>query len=97
MLISESIVIIWIKGDHLLYSTLSGGMIGYGLGNVCYIVIFSPGKYLLYSKVSRGKVYYIANMPMGNVYYIVTFRGKVCYVEGLLYDTGTWLKRVSDY
>jgi hypothetical protein len=25
---SESIVIIWIKGEHLLYSKISGGMIG---------------------------------------------------------------------
>ena len=71
MLNSESIVIIRIKGEHLLYSKISGGMIGYGWGNVCYIVIFSPGEYLLYSKVSEGKVYYIANIPRGNVYYIV--------------------------
>jgi hypothetical protein len=27
---SESIVIIGIKGEHLLYSNISGGMIGYG-------------------------------------------------------------------
>ena len=52
-------------------------MIGYGWGNVCYIVFFSPGEYLLYSTVSGGKVYYIANIPRGNV----------CYAEGLLYDT----------
>jgi len=53
-------------------------MIGYGWGNVCYIVNLPPGEYLLYSKVSGGKVYYIANIP----------RGEVCYAEGLLYDTG---------
>ena len=60
MLNSESIVIIRIKGGHLLYSKISGGMIGYGWGNV-----------LLYSKVFGGKVYYgyIANIPRGNVYY----------------------------
>ena len=78
MLNSESIVIIWIKGAHLLYSKISGGMIGYGWGNVCYIVNFSPGELLLYNKVSGGKLYCIANIP----------RGKVCYAEGLLYDTG---------
>jgi hypothetical protein len=33
----ESIVIIRIKGEHLLYSKRSGGMIGYGWGNVCSI------------------------------------------------------------
>ena len=71
MLNSESIVIIQIKGEHLLYSKISGGMIGYGWGNVCYIVFFSPGKYLLYSTVSGGKFYYIANIPRGNVYYSV--------------------------
>ena len=62
MLNSESIVIIRIKEEHLLYSNISG--------NVCYIV----------------------NFPRGNIYYIVkyqTFRGKVCYAEGLLCDTGT--------
>ena len=78
MLNSESIVIIRIKGEHLLYSKISGGMIGYGWGNVCYIVSFPPGEYLLHSKVSRGEVYYIANIPRGNVY----------NAEGLLYDTG---------
>ena len=40
-------------------------MIGYGWGNVCYIVNSPPGEYLLYSKVSGGKVYYIANIPRG--------------------------------
>ena len=79
MLNSESIVIIRIKGEHLLYSKISGGMIGYGWGNVCYIVSFPPGEYLLHSKVSRGEVYYIANIPGG---------GDVYYAEGLLYDTG---------
>jgi hypothetical protein len=64
---SESIVIIRIKGEHLLYSTISGGMIGYGWRNVCYIVNFPPGEYILYSKVSGGKVYYIANIPKGNI------------------------------
>ena len=54
-------------------------MIGYGWGNVCYIVNSPPGEYLLYSKVSGGKVYYIANSPRGNVYYIVNIPG-----EGLL-------------
>ena len=44
-------------------------MIGYGWGNVCYTVFFSPGKYLLYSTVSGGKFHYIANIPRGNVYY----------------------------
>ena len=79
MLNSESIVIIRIKGEHLLYSKIPGGMIGYGWGNVCYIVNFPPGEYLLYSKVSGGKVYYIANIPRGNVYYLVNIPG-----EGLL-------------
>ena len=67
MLNSESIAIIRIKGEHLLYSKISGGggMIGYGWGNVCYIVNSPPGEYLLYSKVSGGKVYYIANIPRG--------------------------------
>ena len=46
------------------------------------------GECLLYGKVSEGKVYYIANIPRGNVY-VVNIRGKVCYAEGLLYDTGT--------
>jgi hypothetical protein len=54
-----------IKGEHLLYSKISGRMIGYGWGNVCYIVNFPLGEYLLYSKVSGGKVYYIANIPRG--------------------------------
>ena len=54
-------------------------MIGYGWGNVCYIVIFSPGEYLQYSKVFGGKVYYIANIPK-----VVNIPG-----ERLLYDTGT--------
>ena len=38
-------------------------MIGYEWGNVCYIVNFPTGEYLLYSKVSGGKVYYIVNIP----------------------------------
>ena len=38
-------------------------MIGYGWGNVGYIVNFPPGEYLLYSKVSGGKIYYIVNIP----------------------------------
>jgi hypothetical protein len=77
---SESIVIIRIKGEYLLYSKISGGMIGYGWGNVCYIVIFLPGEYLLYSKVSGGKIYYIANIPRGEcLLYIVNLP-----VEGLL-------------
>ena len=57
-------------------------MIGYGWGNACYIVNFTPGEYLLYSKVSGGKVYYIANIPRGNVLNIPG--------EGLLYDTGSY-------
>jgi hypothetical protein len=40
-------------------------MIGYGWGNVCYIVNFPKGEYLLYSKVFGGKVDYIANIPRG--------------------------------
>ena len=83
MLNSESIVIIRIKEEHLLYSKIAGGMIGYGCGYVCYIVHFPPGEYLLYSKVSGGKVYYVANIQWGNVCYIVNIPG-----EGLLYDTG---------
>ena len=43
-------------------------MIGYGWGNACYIVNLPPGEYLLNSKVSGGKIYYIANIPRGNVY-----------------------------
>ena len=65
MLNSESIVIIRIKREHLLYNKISGGMIGYGWRNVCYIVNFPPGEYLLYSKVSGGKVYYIVKYPEG--------------------------------
>ena len=79
MLNSESTVIIRIKGEHLLYRKISGGMIDYGWGNVCYLVNFPSGEYLLYSKVSGGKVYYIANIQRGNVHYIVNIPG-----EGLL-------------
>ena len=80
MLNSESIVIIRIKGEHLLYRKISGG----GgdqlwMGECLLYRIVSPGEYVLYSKISGGKVYYIANIP----------RGKVCYAEGLLCDTGT--------
>ena len=64
-------------------------MIGYGWGNVCYIVNFPPGEYILYSKVSGGKVCYIANIPRGNVYYIVNLPGEGLLCEVLLYDTGT--------
>jgi hypothetical protein len=39
----------------------------YYIVNVCYIVNFPPGEYLLYSKVSGRKVYYTANIPRGNV------------------------------
>jgi hypothetical protein len=60
---SESIAMIRIKWEHLLYSNISWGMIGYGCGNVCYIVNSPPGEYLLYNKVSGGKVYYIVNIP----------------------------------
>jgi hypothetical protein len=42
---SESMVIIRIKGEHLLHSKISEGMIGYRWGNVCCIVNFSPGAY----------------------------------------------------
>jgi hypothetical protein len=42
---SESIVIIPIKGEHLLYSNISAVMIGYGWGNVCYIVNVPPGNF----------------------------------------------------
>ena len=52
---SESIVIIGIKGEHFLYSKISGGIIGYGWGNVCYIVNFSPGENIIYSKLSAGE------------------------------------------
>ena len=42
----------------------------------------------------------LVNIPPGNIYYIVKYRGeglvyskysegKVCYAEGLLYDTGS--------
>jgi hypothetical protein len=86
----ESIVIIRIKGKYLLYSKIFGGMIGYGWGNVCYILNFPPGEYLLYSQVSGRKAYYIANIPRGNVHYIVNIPG-----EGLLYDTGIQWVRVS--
>ena len=93
---SESIVIIRIKGEHLLCSKISGGMIGYGWGNVCYIVNFPPGEYLLYSKVSGGKVYYIANIPiyskhsggrfaMRKVYYTTpALIGSLCIKRNLL-------------
>ena len=82
MLNSESMVIIRIKGEHLLYSKISGGMIGYVWGNVCYIVHFPPGEYLLYSKVSGG-------WGEGCLLYSKYSERKVCYAEGLLYDTGT--------
>jgi hypothetical protein len=36
VLSSESIVIIRIKGEHLLYSKIFGGMIGYGWEHVVY-------------------------------------------------------------
>ena len=62
---SESIVIIRIKGGHLLYSKISGGLIGYGWMHFCYIVMFPQGniyyivkhprKGLLYSKYSEGE------------------------------------------
>ena len=29
--------------------------VGYGWGNVCYVVNFPPGEYLLYSKVPGGR------------------------------------------
>jgi hypothetical protein len=90
MLKSESKVIIRIKGEHLLYSKISGGMIGYGWGNVCNIVNFPLGEYLLYSKVSGGKVYYIANIPRWNVYYIVNIP-----VESLLCGRFTIRHRIS--
>ena len=81
MLNSESIVIIRIKGEHLLYRKISG--VGGGdqlwMGECLLYRKVSPGEYVLYSKISGGKVYYIANIP----------RGKVCYAEGKLYDTGT--------
>jgi hypothetical protein len=67
-------------------------MIGYGWGNVGYIVNFPPGEYLLYSKVSRGKVYYILNIPRGNVYYIVNIPG-----EGLLCRRFTIRHRNKEY
>jgi hypothetical protein len=88
---SESIVIIRIKGEHFLYSKISGWMIGYGWWNVCYEANFPPGEYLLYSKVSGGKVYYIANIPRGNVYYIVNIPG-----EGLLCGRFTIRHRYID-
>ena len=44
-------------------------MIGYGWGNVCYLVHFPLGEYLLYSNIPKG----------------------VCYVEGVLYDTGIYV------
>ena len=78
MLNFESIVIIRIKEEHLLYSKISGGgggMIDYGWENVCYIVNFPPGEYLLYNKISGG-VYYIANIPMGYVFYIMNIPGE---------------------
>ena len=70
MLNSESIVIIWIKGEHLLYSKISGRMIGYGWGNVCYIVNFPPREYLLYSKgkFAMQKVYYTTPETFGNIH-----------------------------
>ena len=87
MLNSDSIVIIRIKGEHLLYSKISGWMIGYGWGNVCYIVNFPPGEYVLYSKVSEGKVYYVANIPRGNVYFIVNIPGGRFAMRKVYYTT----------
>ena len=42
------------NSHHFHPFTTTVTIIGYGWGNVCYIVDFSPGKYLLYSKVSGG-------------------------------------------
>ena len=87
MLISESIVIIRIKGESLLYSKISGRMIGYGWGNVCKIVNFPPGEYLLYSKVSRRNAYSIANIPRGNIYYLVNIPGGRFAIRMVYYTT----------
>ena len=76
-------------------SKISGRMIGYGWGNVCKIVNFPPGEYLLYSKVSEGgggggEVYSIANILKGEYLLYSKHSGrKVCYADGLLYDNGT--------
>ena len=67
---SESIVIIRIKGEHLLYSKISVGDDRLWMGECLLYSKFSPGG-IFTSKVSEG-----------------TFWGKVCYEEGLLYDTG---------
>jgi hypothetical protein len=80
---SEPIVIIRIKGEHLLYSKISGGMISYGWANVCYIVNFLPGEYLLYSKVSGGaggllhSKYSGGRFSMRKVYYTTPVLEKV--------------------
>ena len=80
MLNSESIVIIRIKGEHLLYSKISGGVIGYGWGECLLYSKYFPGEYLLYSKLSGGKAYYISNILRGNVHYIVNIprKGLLC-------------------
>jgi hypothetical protein len=60
---SKSIVIIRIKEEHLLYSNISGGIIGYGR-KVYYVEkkLYSKrspmGEGLLYSKSSGGLIYY---------------------------------------
>ena len=60
-------------------------MICYGWGNVCYIVDFPPGEYLLYSKVSGGKVYYIEIIPRGeSLLYIVNIPGEGLLCEGFV-------------
>ena len=61
---SESIVIIRIKGEHLLHSKISGGMIGYIWMGECLLYSKFPSRgNIYYSKVSVGKVYYIVNIP----------------------------------
>ena len=49
------------------------------LNSESIVIIRIKGEYLLYSKVSGRKVYYIANISRGDVYYIVNIPG-----EGLL-------------
>ena len=46
-----------------------------------------PEEYLLYSQVSGGKVYSTANIPKGNIYYIVNNQGGRFAMRMVYYTT----------
>jgi hypothetical protein len=39
--------VIRIKGEHLLYCKISGGIIGYGWDNIYYIVKYPEGRFII--------------------------------------------------